>query len=156
MNKRLQEVKENVTNIADHAICMTKFDYDWLIEQVQNSNLEIDDWKQSHDKVARALEKSECEHLETMNLLHDTNNMRTEVKWFAEQMESKLQENDHKGGWQDCDCYWLLNRAIKECVELSRELDAHRDLGDNKEKIIKECSDVANFVMMIADKVRKN
>ena len=30
--------------------------------------------------------------------------MREEVKWFAEQMENKLQENDHKGGWQDCDC----------------------------------------------------
>ncbi|PGW89949.1 hypothetical protein [Bacillus cereus] len=82
--------------------------------------------------------------------------MREEVKWFAEQMESKLQENDHKGGWQDCDCYWLLKRASGECLELLRELDVYRDLGDNKEKIIKECSDVANFVMMIADKVREN
>ena len=35
-------------------------------------------------------------------------------------------------------------------------MDAYRDLGLNKEEIIKECSDVANFVMMIADKVRKN
>lgn len=34
---------------------------------------EIDDWKQSHDRVARALEKSEHEHLEIMNLLHDVN-----------------------------------------------------------------------------------
>ncbi|MED1557547.1 hypothetical protein [Bacillus paramycoides] len=82
--------------------------------------------------------------------------MREEVKWFAEQMESKLQENDHKGGWQDCDCYWSLKRAREECLELLCELDAYRDLGLNKEEIIKECSDVANFMMMIADKVRKN
>jgi len=82
--------------------------------------------------------------------------MRAEVKWFAEQMESKLQENDHKGGWKDCDCYWLLNRAKEECLELLHELNVHRDLGGNKEKIIKECSDVANFVMMIADKVSEN
>ncbi|MEE6185499.1 hypothetical protein [Bacillus pretiosus] len=80
MNKRLKEVKENITNIADHAICMTKFDYDWLIEQVQNSNLEIDDWKQSHDKVARALEKSERDHLETMNLLHDASKRIRELE----------------------------------------------------------------------------
>lgn len=71
-------------------------------------------------------------------------------------MESKLQENDHKGGWQGCDSYWLLDRARAECLELLREFSVHRDLSDNKEKIIRECSDVANFVMMIANKVRKN
>ncbi|PHA15500.1 hypothetical protein [Bacillus toyonensis] len=46
MNKRLKEVKENITNIADHAICMTKFDYDWLIGQVEEkeiTNFQIED-----------------------------------------------------------------------------------------------------------------
>ncbi|WP_289140753.1 hypothetical protein [uncultured Brevibacillus sp.] len=28
---------------------------------------------------------------------------REQVQWFAGQMESKLQENDHKGGWDNCD-----------------------------------------------------
>ncbi|RFB60621.1 hypothetical protein DZB90_12130 [Bacillus thuringiensis] len=46
MNKRLKEVKENITNIADHAICMTKFDYDWLIGQVEEkevTNFQVED-----------------------------------------------------------------------------------------------------------------
>ncbi|MRA55423.1 hypothetical protein GH864_13210 [Bacillus thuringiensis] len=46
MNKRLKEVKENITNIADHAICMTKFDYDWLIDQVEEkevTNFQVED-----------------------------------------------------------------------------------------------------------------
>ncbi|PGZ66480.1 hypothetical protein COF02_09175 [Bacillus cereus] len=46
MNKRLKEVKENITNIADHAICMTKFDYDWLIGQMEEKevkNFQVED-----------------------------------------------------------------------------------------------------------------
>ncbi|MEN8644703.1 hypothetical protein ABFE25_08410 [Bacillus toyonensis] len=93
MNKRLKEVKENITNIADHAICMTKFDYDWLIEQVQNSNLEIDDWKQSHDKVARALEKSERDHKETMDLLQDANKDIKEWERISDKQVEHLTRN---------------------------------------------------------------
>ncbi|CAM4223744.1 hypothetical protein [Bacillus paramycoides] len=49
MDKRLQEVIENITNIADHAICMTKTDYDWLIEQAGKKEEKIVDNFQIED-----------------------------------------------------------------------------------------------------------
>ncbi|GIO05104.1 hypothetical protein J31TS6_11320 [Brevibacillus reuszeri] len=42
--------------------------------------------------------------------------MRDSVKWFAERMETKLQENDHKGGW-------LMLRLKEETGELQAELE---------------------------------
>ena len=31
----------------------------------------------------------------------DETELRAEVRWFAEQMELRLQENDWKGGWHN-------------------------------------------------------
>jgi len=64
-------------------------------------------------------------------------------------MEERLRANDHKGGWGDSDCYWLLKRLRMETKELS---DALWDGPDSQ--IQKEAADVANFAMMIADNVR--
>lgn len=71
---------------------------------------------------------------------------RPEVRWFAGEMEKKLRENDHKGGWRDTCILHLNYRLDLEKVELN---DAVR-LGE-VEKIISEAADVANFAMMIAD-----
>lgn len=81
--------------------------------------------------------------------------IRSEVKWFAEQMESKLQENDHKGGWQQCGKYWLFERMQEEMTELLQELSLFSNDAKNENRIIRECADIANFAMMIADKVRE-
>ncbi|MBK5428546.1 hypothetical protein ACTFRP_31475 [Bacillus cereus group sp. MYBK234-1] len=82
--------------------------------------------------------------------------MREEVKWFAEQMESKLQENDHKGGWQDCDLQWLVKRLKEEVNELESALkDFPISFNEYSENVIKESADVSNFSMMIADIVNK-
>lgn len=83
---------------------------------------------------------------------------RKEVEWFADQMEKKLSQNDHKGGWQNCDFKYLLKRLKEEQTEVE---DALKLRGTTffgtvlKDKeIIDECADVANFAMMIADKLR--
>ncbi|EJR71386.1 hypothetical protein JDS76_26155 [Bacillus cereus] len=82
--------------------------------------------------------------------------MREEVKWFAEQMESKLQENDHKGGWKDCDLQWLVKRLKEEVNELELALkDFPISFNEYSENVIKESADVSNFSMMIADIVNK-
>jgi hypothetical protein len=72
---------------------------------------------------------------------------RPAVTWFAGQMEKKLQENDHKGGWGDMTFDELYLRIKKEMQEL---LGAEM-MKKSPEDIIRECSDVANFCMMIAD-----
>ena len=77
------------------------------------------------------------------------NEPRKEVKWFAEQMEKKLQKNDHRSGWKDADEDFLLQRLQEEILELKDEIcESHIY---NSKKVIEECADVANFAMMIAD-----
>lgn len=71
-------------------------------------------------------------------------------KWFAEQMAVKLRENEHKGGWDRCNPYWLIDRLKEEVAELEQAMDD----GLPSEEIIRECADIGNFAMMVADVVR--
>jgi len=77
--------------------------------------------------------------------------VRSDVVKFSFEMESKLRENDHKGGWEDCDPLELFDRLLEEKNEL---YDALLKPG-NPEHVIKECADVANFAMMIASNVMR-
>lgn len=77
--------------------------------------------------------------------------LRPEVRWFAEQMELKLRENDHKGGWSKCPVDYLFSRLGQEVMELDKALDFHIDFDG----AISEAADVANFAMMIADNVHR-
>lgn len=74
---------------------------------------------------------------------------RKEVVWFATLMEEKLRENDHKGGWGNCDIYYLIGRLQQECEEAYNAITNH-----NIKNIPLECADVANFAMMIATKFK--
>ena len=73
--------------------------------------------------------------------------LRTDVRWFAERMEEKLEKNVHKGGWEDCDEAYLVRRLLEEMSELVSSILE----GKDKHAIIEEAADVANFCMMIAD-----
>jgi hypothetical protein len=91
--------------------------------------------------------------------------LRPEVEAFAQLMEQKLRENDHKGGWDDCDVDWLLTRMDEESRELAkcRFEEARAIVGVGPYMITREgrdaarrnigaeAADVANFAMMIAD-----
>jgi phosphoribosyl-ATP pyrophosphohydrolase len=72
--------------------------------------------------------------------------IRSEVMWFAEQMERKLRANDHKGGWRNDYIRHLNYRLGLEQVELNVALTK-----GIAEEIISEAADVANFAMMVAD-----
>lgn len=87
--------------------------------------------------------------------------MRKEVSVFAEAMERKLQKNDDKGGWKNCEVEYLKNRMIEEVHEFLVEYEKYtirtRMFHENLSSyngIIRtqdECTDVANFCMMIYD-----
>ncbi|EMY8532976.1 TPA: hypothetical protein ACGW5B_000541 [Bacillus paranthracis] len=66
--KEIEELKDRLRN--EMVTRMDDSDIVDILTVLQRAEEEIDDWKQSHDKVARALEKSECEHKETMQVLH--------------------------------------------------------------------------------------
>lgn len=83
----------------------------------------------------------------TIEQISEITGIREEVIKFALEMEKKLQANDSKGGWDKCEYDWLLQRVDEEITELKHSI---RVDGSDR-KIIRECADVANFVMMIAD-----
>lgn len=77
--------------------------------------------------------------------------LRPVVQWFAEQMELKLRENDHKGGWHEDDPESLVDRIREEVEELADEaLEFERP-----KSAIAEAADVANMAMMVADHFRE-
>ena len=80
--------------------------------------------------------------------------IRQAVINFAEAMECKLKTKDTehgKTGWLDtsCNINHLLERLIEEVDEAK---DALNDC--NSEALSKECVDIANFAMMISDRIR--
>jgi len=74
--------------------------------------------------------------------------MRREITRFANIMETKLDENESKGGWQNDAAVVLWGRALEELTELYWVL---LENPESSTKIGKECADVANFMMMISD-----
>lgn len=76
-------------------------------------------------------------------------------------MEAKLRENDHKGGWQGCRFSELFPRIAHERDELllaahPLRLDTMAETLTTQDacELIRECADIANFAMMIADNIR--
>lgn len=78
---------------------------------------------------------------------------RPEVVWFADQMERKLRDNDHKGGWHGDTLEDLAERAEEELVELHEAIE--ESSGADVSRVIDEAADVANMVMMVADNARR-
>jgi hypothetical protein len=77
--------------------------------------------------------------------------IRPAVMKFAEAMELKLRENDHKGRVTDVRFDYALDRLWDEIRELDRAGFGHVNISTTKEEsaaIKTECVDVANFAMM--------
>ncbi len=70
---------------------------------------------------------------------------------FAAQMEKKLLDNDFKGGWSDSDVEYLIERLRDEVDELEKAVYSESKTG---KEITLEAADVANYSMMIADKLK--
>ena len=81
----------------------------------------------------------------TIEQVSQITGIRVEVLNFALLMEEKLKKNDHKGGWENCDNNYLMGSLEAEVYELSCAIDS------NNIFLQKECADVANYAMMIAD-----
>jgi NTP pyrophosphatase (non-canonical NTP hydrolase) len=79
------------------------------------------------------------------------NRWRKEVVTFADAMEAKLRANDHKSHWSNADLQYLSMRLTQEREELRRAVE-----NGDPDEVLKEAADVANFAMMVADKVRRD
>ena len=80
----------------------------------------------------------------------------SDLHWFTDLMQQKLDKNRWKGGWQD-DSYWqLLVKLEEETHELSTAMtmySLHKD-KESKEALMWEAIDVANYAMMIVSNLR--
>lgn len=89
--------------------------------------------------------------------------VREPVLWFTGVMESKLRENDHKGGWAEADfsVTHLVFRIEEELQEVRAVLRpaigrSLNELGiGDLVSLVREYADLANFAMMGADQARK-
>lgn len=77
------------------------------------------------------------------------------VDRFALDMLTKLRANSHKAHWRVVTPEWLLGRLREEVEELSDAIDDEFDGICSAETVIRECADVANFALMIADNARR-
>lgn len=117
---------------------------------------------ESQEEWFEAYCKAQREHIEGLiedALSHQTEQpsqhveLRPPLRWFAEQMEVTLRTNDHKGGWDSESFSYLYSRLYEEWHEIWRAYNRPNGKRD-WEEIIKECADVANMAMMIADNAR--
>ena len=80
--------------------------------------------------------------------------IRQEVLWFGEEMEFKLRENSLKGCLGlSCSYEYLISQLEEEIMEL-KEAMADEEKSYKHRKVIRECADIGNFAMMIANRAR--
>lgn len=79
--------------------------------------------------------------------------IKESVEWFSKKMKAALRRHLYRPGWENEKVKYLWNRLNEEVDELDIALHYDPDkLGlSKKPNIIKECADVANLAMMIAD-----
>lgn len=84
---------------------------------------------------------------------------REPVNWFSREMEKRLRRQDYSRGcvgWRGSAMRWLYGRLGQESFELADALaNQSTETALRTEAIIRECADVANFAMMIADNARQ-
>ena len=67
----------------------------------------------------------------------------------------KFMVHRQKGGWDAKDLQTLRLELKREIKELDEELASFEDGEASKERVISECADVANYLAMIIEKVKK-
>lgn len=79
---------------------------------------------------------------------------RDEVKWFSAEMEKVLKDKDHlyPNGWKDDSLVELWFTMMMKTDDVIDFINVPEEY--TKEQKIKFCVDIANFAMMIADKVK--
>jgi len=97
-----------------------------------------------HVPIMHGVDGRDCDDLDRLS----RQQVRPVLASFVQVMETKLKLNEHKGGWDDTSIDDLYCRAAGELLELLSAIKAGKE-----DHIICECADVANYVMMIFDKV---
>ena len=71
------------------------------------------------------------------------------VMTFGREMYKRLQDNNDKKHWSEVP----INHLLIHMIDNARAIQTMFRTGGNKDQIIKTCADVANYAMMISEKV---
>jgi hypothetical protein len=75
--------------------------------------------------------------------------MRREVVEFANALEARLAENDHKGGWDELGCMTCLERVEQNVDEIYSNID--EGLPFDEEPVL----DAAAYLLFLRDNERR-
>jgi hypothetical protein len=75
---------------------------------------------------------------------------RESVKNMAQMMEAQLRRNEHRGGWDNCCRAYFLEKLEINLRDLRHNLDAGLHAVAQR-----DCADIANFSMMLAENERR-
>ena len=88
---------------------------------------------------------------EILRVEHQKGMIENSVNWFSHLMKNELLKHLDRPGWKRESIAYLLRRLGEEVAELCEAIETNQP----KEVVEKECADVANFPMMIADIYRQ-
>lgn len=77
--------------------------------------------------------------------------MRNALKIFADRMEEELRKNDFRGGWKKENPEMMMAKLWDEMYDLDDQVDHYLAGKGDREQIMKEAVDVANYAMFVAD-----
>lgn len=77
--------------------------------------------------------------------------MRDALLRFAERMEAELKANEFRGTWEDKSPELMLAKLWDELYDLDDQVEKYLDGKGDREQIVKEAVDVANYAMFVAD-----
>jgi hypothetical protein len=100
------------------------------------------------DKAAQGLQHTVGILKRGQRAIGKVREIRPAVLRFAQLMEQRLKENDHKSGWEDCTRSYLFHKMLAKTDKLE-------DCFLREDDPIKDAVDVANYAMMIADNSRR-
>jgi len=94
---------------------------------------------------------------EKMRMYEETASFPIDIKHleiiaFAKAMDDVLCQNDHKGGWKDCERIYLDARLVEEMGEYFALVAKGSPSAVPSEQRRKELVDIANFAMMLWDR----
>ena len=86
----------------------------------------------------------------TIQLDNEMDQYHEDISKFLELMVHKLHKNVHKGRWEGMDVWTAYSLLVDEVHELEAALLEH-----NRDEVLLEAADAANFAMIIASIVRE-
>ena len=127
----------------------------YLRQEIEQVKAERDDYSKIADGYSADIQEAHKKWLLLSTELSAKDKVRPVVQWFAEHMELRLMENDHKSGWDDESREFLLGRLEANYHSLYAKLQGYGSCFD-ADGTIRKAVNIANFAMMIADNSRSN